>query len=101
MGVVAKYVKAQTERKRYQLRYDNWLDTGEFITGVVFTIDKDTSPTPLVIDGIQVTADALGVQYYASGGLDGTNYTVTATATTSTGPQTKIDEIFFSVREPV
>lgn len=99
MGVLAKYVKAQAERKRYQLRYDNWLDTGEALTGVTFAIDKATTP-PLVVDGVQVTPDGLGVQYYVSGGLDGTSYIVTATATTSTGPQTKIDDIFFSVREP-
>lgn len=99
MGVLAKYVKAASERKRYQIRYGNWLDTGEYVSNVAFSVDKVTSP-PLVIDEVQVTPDALGVQYYVSGGVDGANYIVSATLTTSTGPQTKLDEVFFSVREP-
>lgn len=99
MGVLARYVKAATERKRYQIKYDNWLDTGEQVTSVVFSVNKVTSPS-LVIDGIQNTPDGLGVQYYCSGGVDGADYIVTATLTTNTGPQTKIDDVFFSIREP-
>lgn len=99
MGVVAKYVKAVSERKRYQLDYSNWLDTGESVISVTFVPSPVTTP-PLVIDGVQNTANGTGVQYYVSGGLDGTDYIVQATLTTSIGPQTKLDDIFFSVREP-
>lgn len=99
MSVLAKYVKTPGERKRYQIDYTNWLDTGESVTGVTFAIDKVTTP-PLVIDGVQVLPSGVGVQYYASGGVDGTNYVVTATLTTTIGPQIKNDEIFFSVRTP-
>lgn len=99
MGVIAKYVKAATERKRYQIKYDQWLDTGERVFGVVFAIDKATTP-PLVIDGIQNTPDGVGVQYYCSGGVDGVDYIVTATMTTDTGPQIKLDDVFYSIREP-
>lgn len=94
-----RYIKAAAERKRYQIDYSNWLDTGETVASVVFSIDKVTVP-PLVVDGVANTPDGVGVQYYVSGGVDGTNYVVTATLTTSTGPQTKLDDIFFSVREP-
>jgi hypothetical protein len=99
MGVLAKYVKAATEQKRYQIKYDNWLDTGEQVTGVVFAVNKVTVP-PLVVSLVQLTPDGLGVQYYVGGGVDGVDYIVTATMTTSVGPQTKIDDVFFSVREP-
>jgi len=98
-GVLARYVKAPAERKRYQIRYDNWLDTGEGVVSVVFSVDRVTTP-PLVVDGVQVTGDALGAQYYVSGGVDGTDYEVTATLTTTLGPQIKTDAIFFSIREP-
>lgn len=97
MGVLAKYVKAASERKRYQIKYDNWLDTGEAVQSVVFSVNKTTVP-PLVVDGVMVTPDELGVQYYVGGGVDGTDYVVTATMTTTLGPQTKLDEVFFSVR---
>lgn len=99
MGVLAKYVKAATERKRYQIKYTNWLDTGETVSSVVFSVDKVTVP-PLVVDDVMYTPDGLGVQYYVSGGVNGADYVVTASLTTSIGPQTKIDEVFFSVREP-
>lgn len=97
MDVLARYMKGPAERKRYQVRYDNWLDTGEAVQSVTFTIDKTTVP-PLVVDGIQVTPDTLGVQYYVSGGLAGTDYVVTAQLTTNQGPQIKTDLLFFSVR---
>lgn len=99
MGVVARYVKAASERKRYQFLYSNWLDTGELVQGVVFAINKVTVP-PLVVDGVQVTPDGLGVQYYVSGGVDGVDYIVSLTMTTNTGPQLKLDDVFFSIREP-
>lgn len=98
MTVLAKYVKQPGERKRYQINYVNWLDTGEAVQGVVFSVDKATVP-PLVVDYVMVTPDGLGVQYYVSGGLNGTQYVVTAILSTNTGPQVKKDEIYFSIRE--
>lgn len=98
MGVLAKYVKQPSERKRYQINYTNWLDTGEAVTDVVFSVDKATTP-PLVVDDVMVTPDAKGVQYYVSGGITNTQYVITATLTTNNGPQVKEDEIYFSVRE--
>lgn len=100
MGVLARYVKAASERKRYQIKYDNWLDTGELVASVVFSVNKVTVP-PLVVDSVLNTGDNLGVQYYVSGGLDGTDYIVSATLTTNTIPsQIKFDDVFFSIREP-
>lgn len=98
MGVLGKYVKQPTERKRYQINYSNWLDTGEGVSVVAFSVDKVTTP-PLVVDDVMNTPDGKGVQYYVSGGVNGTQYVVTAELTTTTGPQVKEDEIYFSVRE--
>lgn len=98
MGVLAKYVKQPGERKRYQITYVNWLDTGEAVFGVVFSIDKVTVP-PLVVDDVMNTPDGKGVQYYVSGGLNNTQYVVTAVLETNNGPQVKEDEIYFSIRE--
>lgn len=98
MGVLAKYVKQPSERKRYQINYTNWLDTGEAVNDVAFSVDKVTTP-PLVVDDIMVTPDGKGVQYYVEGGVNNTQYVVTAVLTTNNGPQVKEDEIYFSVRE--
>ena len=100
MGVIAKYRKEPTDSKRYQIDYTNWLDTGEQVSSVVFAVSPVTS-SPLVISSIQNLPTGLGVQYYASGGLNGTDYTVTATLTTNAvPPQVRSDEIIFSVRTP-
>lgn len=95
---IAKYAKGPTDRKRYQIDYSDWLDTGEVVINVIFSIDEVTSPA-LVIDDVMVLPTGLGVQYYCSGGVVGT-YRVLATLTTSVGPQVRQDEIFFTVREP-
>lgn len=98
MGVLAKYVKQPGERKRYQISYVNWLDTGEGVSSVDFTIDRVTSP-PLVVDDVMPTPDGKGVQYYVSGGVNNVSYVVTATLNTNVGPQVKEDEIYFAIRE--
>lgn len=96
---IGKYIQAPTDRKRRQIDYTDWLDAGEQVSSVAFTIDTVTTP-PLVVDDVQVLPTGLGVQYYTSGGKDGTTYRVLAELTTNTGPQRKLDEIFVQVREP-
>jgi hypothetical protein len=96
----AKYIKAAGERKRYQIDYTDWLDTGEQVTGVVFSVLNNTTLTPLVVDDVQILASFLGVQYYVSGGVDGVTYEVLATLTTTIGPQIREDAILFTIREP-
>ena len=98
---LSRYTKAALERKRYSIDYTSWLDAGELVTSVVFTVLNNTVSTPLVVDGVQVLPTNLGVQYYVSGGVDGTTYQVLATMNTnSTGPQIKEDVVLFVIREP-
>jgi len=97
---IAKYVKATGDRKRYQIDYTDWLDTGEQVSAVVFTIEDNAALPVLVIDGIQVLPTGLGVQYYISGGVTGVTYRVLADLSTTIGPQQKRDEIFVTIREP-
>ncbi len=98
MSRIGKYVKAEGERKRYQIDYSNWLDSGETVVSVVFVINNQTATKLLVFNDVQVLPSALAVQYYISGGLDGTTYDVTATLTTNIGPQIREDEIFVVVK---
>lgn len=97
---IAKYTKAATDRKRYQIDYSDWLDTGEMLTSVAFTVDSNSVTSPLIVNDIQVLPTGLGVQYYVSGGLDGVTYRILADATTTTGPQEKLDEVLMTIREP-
>ncbi len=97
---IAGYTKAASERKRYQIDYTDWLDTGEGVLSVIFTVDNNTVATPLVVDDIMVLPTGLGVQYYMSAGADGVTYRVLAALTTTQGPQDKLDEILLTIREP-
>lgn len=95
-----KYTKAASDRKRYQIDYSDWLDTGEQIVSVNFTVDNNVNSPILVVNDIQVLPTGLGVQYYVSGGVDGVTYRILANATTTTGPQEKLDEVLMTIREP-
>lgn len=97
---IAKYTKASSERKRYSIDYTDWLDTGEAVSNVTFTIDDNVALPLLVVDAIMVLPTALGVQYYVSGGVDGVTYRVLAHLTTTAGPQAKLDEVLVTIREP-
>lgn len=97
---IAKYVKAASDRKRYQIDYTDWLDTGETVLSVAFTVENNTALPVLVVDAILVLPSGLGVQYYMSGGVNGRTYRVLANLTTTTGPQQKLDEVFLTIREP-
>ena len=99
MGI-QRYVKAPVERKRYLIRYVEWLDTGELVSSVVFTpAPVSAQNDPLVIDGIGITPEATAVQYYASGGVVGVTYRVLVVMTTA-GGQVREDVVLFSIREP-
>lgn len=97
---IAKYVKASSDRKRYQIDYTEWLDTGEAVSAVVFTIEANAIAPLLVVDDVMVLPTGLGVQYYVSGGVGGATYRILADLTTTTGPQIKLDEVFVTIREP-
>jgi len=97
---IAKYVKASTDRKRYQIDYTDWLDVGELVSSVDFTIEDNVNSPVLVVDDIMVLPTGLGVQYYASGGTTGRTYRVLADLHTTVGPQQKRDEVFITIREP-
>ena len=101
MGVpMGKYVKASTDRKRYQIDYTNWLDTGELVSSAVFSIPINRLTPLLVVNDVQVLPTGLGVQFYVSGGVDGITYRILSAITTNTGPQNKLDEILITIREP-
>jgi hypothetical protein len=94
-----KYIQAAGERKRYTINYSEWLDTGEYLTVVTFTVQGTATSPALVVDDIMITPTPTGVQYYVSGGVDGIQYEVLVAATTATG-QIKEDTVLFTVREP-
>lgn len=94
---LGKFVKSPVERKRYQIDYSDWLDTGELVQSIVFTVSPSTGTTPLEIDAFLIGTPATTVAFFANYGDDNIEYTVNAVMVTD-GGQTKEDQILFSVR---
>ena len=57
---LAKYVKAVLDRKRYQIDYTDWLDTGELVSSVAFSVPNNTVASPLVVDGVALLPGKIG-----------------------------------------
>jgi len=98
MGRIARYQKTSVENKRYTIDYTDWLDPGETAISVVFTVLGQTT-VPLVVGNSAILPTGFGVQYYISGGTDGSTYEVVATMTTSQ-TQVRQDGIIVSVKDP-
>lgn len=92
-----RVVQQPNENLRRLIKYDRWLEEGERITNVVATVEPATTPA-FQINTIVIGPDADRFAYYATGGVDGEDYTVTFAITTSIA-QTREDEVLFGVRE--
>lgn len=93
---LGNFVKSPVERKRYEIDYSEWLDTGETVSSVTFT------PSPIESGGLQVDAysianPATAVVFFVNFGNAGSNYVLDVQMTTS-GGQIKEDTVLFSVR---
>jgi hypothetical protein len=96
--ILGKYFKSPDERKRYSIRYTDWLDTGELLTEVTFEVTP-VDADPVVIDGIAIESGDKSVVFYATNGIDGKNYKAIVTTTTS-GGQVKEDTVQYTVKAP-
>jgi len=95
--LLGRYVQQPSENRRRLVNAAKCLDTGETITSVTVSIDNTTS-TPFVVDQIIIASDGDKFAYYASGGVDGEEYTATFTITTSADQVLEV-EIGFNVKE--
>ena len=92
-----KFVQHPDERKRYNIDYEEWLDTDEMVSSVTFEVTPTTG-TPLTIDGSDIDDDGKIVSLFVSGGDHEETYEVLVTATTSAG-QIKVLCIHFTIRD--
>lgn len=103
MAVLGKYVQTPIERKRYLLDYTDWFANSANPTGTIDTIVFASLPvagTPAIVDAFEINLpDLLTVTIFISGGVNGSQYRILATMTTSDG-QIKEDEIIVDIRNP-
>jgi hypothetical protein len=94
---LGRFSKDPNETKRYTIDYDAWLETGETLDTVTYEVTPVTA-SPLATAASSIAGDGRSVSVSVSGGLHGSDYKLTVTATTDT-PQIKEDHINFSVRD--
>jgi hypothetical protein len=93
---LGNFVKTPDERKRYAIDYSEWLDTDELVDSYTFAV-APSETGGLEVDASSLSTDETTIVFFVNDGNDGTQYTVTAT-TTTTGGQVKQDTILFQVR---
>lgn len=96
-SLLGRVVQQPSENIRRLIKYNQWLEEGERITAVTAAVDVTTVPA-FEVHSIVIGPDADRFAYYTRGGVDGEDYTVTFTITTSVA-QTREDELLFGVRE--
>lgn len=92
MTTLARFNKQPADIQDYDIDFNEWL-TGFSDTGASHTVTVDTGITK-----VSSTLIAGVVKVWLSGGVDGNNYKVTATLTT-TGGRIKQAEITIKVKE--
>lgn len=98
MAILGKFIHTPTERKRYTIDYSGWLTGTELVSSVVFA-SKPTIGSPAVVDTSTINSPASTVTIFISGGVDGIQYTIAVTMTSSLG-QIKEDTILIQSRTP-
>src|SRR5208282_3532813 len=83
---------APSNRIQYTIDYRDWLDRGETLVSVVFSVDFG----PAVIDTVSYNPAATEARFFLNGGTAGTSYNIFALATTTFGQQ-RTDQIAVNV----
>lgn len=96
MPLRANKVIGVGDKKRYVIDYENWLDTGETLSTVTFTVDTG----PATVPSHTIAGDGLSVAFFITGAsLSYTPFSLSFEAVTSAG-QEKNDHVNFFVVAP-
>jgi len=96
-SLIGRYTQSAAADRRRLVLAAQWLEEGEVISTVTASVDNVTSPA-LLVDRIVIGPDGDKFAYYASGGVEGEEYVITFTVTTSVG-QVREDEVQIAVVE--
>lgn len=96
---LGSFIQGPTSNTLFTLDYSEYMQTDETLQSVAYTVTPATTPPLSVNDSTIVPIDfddGKGVSFTAGGGVIGTVYQLTVTATTSV-PQTKVDSLAFQI----
>lgn len=94
---LGRFIKAPGETKRYSIDYSNWLDSGETVTSVSFSVSPNDT---LAVLNSSINPSGVLVVFYVEGGTAGSVYETTVTASTSAS-QVKQDVVQYTIQDPV
>lgn len=95
---LGRFSQTTADRKHYTIDYSEWLDVGEQVASVTYSVDHSVT-TPLVVNGSVIAGDGKSILFFVSGGDDGETYKVIVTATT-TAFQVKADFVMYTTHAP-
>jgi hypothetical protein len=98
MSVLGRYKQQPGERRKRGIDYTSFLETNEEIDVVTVKEILPVTDPPLVTNSIVASTNGKLFTYFVSGGVDGTDYTVTFSVQTTLG-QIREDEIEFEIVE--
>jgi hypothetical protein len=96
--ILGKYFKVPIDNKRYTVDYSDWLDLGETVASITYSVLPQDS-SPVFINQNVLNTPLTGGILYAGGGVPGTTYIAYVTMITS-GGQTREDTIQYTVKAP-
>lgn len=77
--LLGKIIQRVNARRRVPINYENWLQRGEQLTGVVCTVDQGTA----TVDTITLAPDRKSVSFFLEGGTLGDLFNVIVEANTN------------------
>lgn len=98
VGLLKTYTKSATERRRFYIDFDCWLEPTEKLSEFTIVIQPWTREVPLMAYGAFTDVEQRRLVTYFGGGIAGTNYLISILTKTTQG-QTKRDNIGMKVTE--
>ena len=90
--IIGTIQSAASNRLQYSISYRGWLQRGEVLTSVVYSIDVG----PATIDTTSLSPDKTEARFFLNGGIAGATYNIFAFATTNFSEQ-RTDQIVVQV----
>lgn len=86
-------IKQPADQRDYDIDFARWIPDGDTITTATAIVTPIVPATDIVIESVAITSPV--VKVWISGGLDGSTYKITVTASTTGG---RIKETEFKLR---
>ncbi len=96
--ILDRYRQQPNDLRRREIDYTEWLAEDEVLTGTVVTSITPTTVPPFTLSSVTIDPDGKVLEYFAGGGLSGTDYVVMFRVTTDDG-QVREDEVEVTVEE--